>query len=75
MTFRQWSTANGLNDLPDVVYRYADAGWQAAQVEERKRSMELIGVLQDALRYVPTGYENPRAIHARAKAAIAKYEG
>lgn len=37
---------------------------------ERERSRELIGVLQDALRYVPTGYENPRVIHERAKAAI-----
>jgi hypothetical protein len=37
---------------------------------ERERSKELVGVLQDALRYVPTGYENPRVIHERAKAAI-----
>ena len=74
MTFRQWATANNLGDLPDVVYRYAEVGWQAAQTEERKRSEDLVAALREIVeeddRFAIPG--NP--VGGIARAAIAKYE-
>lgn len=44
MTFRQWVETNDIADLPDVVYRYAEAAWQAAQQAERQRIMNIISM-------------------------------
>jgi hypothetical protein len=76
MTFRQWATANGLGDLPDVVYRYAEAGWQCAQTEERKRAGDLVAALKacdEAMDYM-SEYDIPLTLPKQVKDAIAKYE-
>lgn len=46
MTFRQWVETNDICDLPDVVYRYAEAAWQAAQADQRECVTELLDYAQ-----------------------------
>lgn len=43
MTFRQWVETSDICDLPDVVYRYAEAAWQAAQDELIKSAWKEYG--------------------------------
>ena len=76
MTFRQWVATNDICDLPDVVYRYAAAGWQAAQTEERKRAGDLVAALKacdEAMGYM-SEYDIPLTLPKQVKDAIAKYE-
>jgi hypothetical protein len=46
MTFRQWAESHQLGDLPDVVYRYTEAAWQAAQAAQKECVTELLDYAQ-----------------------------